>query len=102
MINAKEELLNVLGNLLPHCAEIKFVFDDIDTPEKIIRLRRGYSDAQYEAFLSELDFTYDDGYGHQYLFGTVWLDNDTWLERYEYDGSEHWVSQRSPTIPDYL
>jgi hypothetical protein len=58
-----------------------------------------YSEDEYQAFLSQLDFRYDDGYGGQQLFGTVWLDNDGWLERYEYDGAEYWVFKKLPEIP---
>lgn len=35
---------------------------------------------------------YDDGYGCQYINPTlkIILNNDDWIERYEYDGSEGW------------
>lgn len=52
--------------------------------------------------LDWLDFDYDDGYGGQELFGLVLFDDGSWLERYEYDGSECWSYKYSPTVQDVL
>jgi hypothetical protein len=46
-----------------------------------------------------LDFEYDNGYGGQELYGTVWLVDETWLSRGEYDGSEWWEHNVLPVIP---
>ena len=54
---------------------------------------------EWEEFLSKLDKEYDNDYGSQELFGIVWFEDDTWLERYEYDGSEHWEHKKLPEIP---
>lgn len=48
--------------------------------------------------MSALDIEYDNGYGGQELFGRVWLTNDAWLERGEYDGSEWWNVKTFPNI----
>lgn len=108
MINAKQELLDDLkfdSKII--CADISI--EDYcekngktEWQEKIIRLPLNYSQKDYEKFLSELDFEYDDGYGYQHLYGTVWLENNCWLERYEYDGSESWHFKETPIIPEYL
>lgn len=45
---------------------------------------------------------YDEGYGGQELFGTIWYIDGTWSERGEYDGSEWWQHKSCPIIPDYL
>ncbi len=45
---------------------------------------------------------YDNSYGTQELFGTVWMNNGDWLERHEYDGSEWWEYKTCPDIPEYL
>lgn len=40
---------------------------------------------------------YDDGFGVQELFGYILFNDNTWLERYEYDGSEWWEYKTLPT-----
>lgn len=68
-----------------------------------ILLKEGYTPAEYEEFLKKLNFEYDNGYGGQELFGTIWLSEDnTWYERGEYDGSEWWEYNECPVVPDEL
>ena len=61
-----------------------------------------YDDSVYKTFLKSLDFEYDDGYGGQEVYGTIWYTDGTWSERGEYDGSEWWSFQSCPAIPDSL
>jgi hypothetical protein len=49
-----------------------------------------------------LDFNYDNGYGGQELYGTIWYVDGTWSERGEYDGSEWWDYREVPEVPSYL
>jgi hypothetical protein len=115
MRNAKEEMierLNSLKNIYGAdiiCANITHTTyesyftddeDDVETPA--ITLKKGYTEAEYDAFLSKLDFEYDAGYGAQYVFGYVWLTNGVWMDRGEYDGSEWWEWHKYPQIPDEL
>lgn len=97
-MNAKQELLAKLDEALQSikCASISMELSY--NTSKCIKLPVGYSPEQYEEFLSALDFEYDNGYGGQVLFGRVWLTNDVWLERGEYDGSEWWNIKKLPTI----
>jgi hypothetical protein len=100
-MNAKKELLGVLeAGMKIKCADI-WLNDgsDIDT---YIRLNVNYSDDDFLEFLKQLDFNYDDDYGSQKLFGTVWLSDKSWLSRGEYDGSEWWEYNKLPEIPSYL
>ena len=53
-------------------------------------------------FFEDLDYHYDANYGTQELDGIVWLEDGTWLERGEYDGSEWWEHTSCPEIPPYL
>jgi hypothetical protein len=46
--------------------------------------------------------TYDDGFGCQELFGTIWFKDESWAERAEYDGSEWWKHHCHPDIPENL
>ena len=123
MAIALNELLNAIekngqSTLNVKCAVIGLSFDypDVDTPEyilsnpskgyidelmfdKIVTLKENWSNDEWLAFLEELDFNYNNGFGSQRLFGVVWFKDGSWLERYEYDGAEKWVLKRTPDIP---
>lgn len=96
MKNAKVELQNRLnGTAKIKCASINR--DDYG-----YKLLLNYTDNDLADFYNSLDFEYDNGFGGQELYGTVWLDDDSWLSRGEYDGSEWWNHNILPTIPDEL
>lgn len=46
----------------------------------------------WDNFCKHADFEYDDGYGSRYIMGDLKIvfKDRTWLERFEYDGSECW------------
>lgn len=101
-ITAKEELLIILqGKCKVKCAEI-FTGDFYEEDRVITILKCNYSEEEYLYFLNSLDFLYDNDYGGQELFGIVWLEDNTWLERGEYDGSEWWEYKEVPKIPENL
>lgn len=117
MINARQELLNVLKNIGYEPKEIKCAIigmksdcDDLNIGDLVLGrgcLRRallvdGWDNEQWLSFLEGLNFNYDDGYGSQELFGVVWFKDGTWLERNEYDGSEWWKHKVAPKIPNIL
>lgn len=100
-MNAKKELLDALKSRMKiKCADIWF--DNWSNDKAYIRLKDNYSDKDFLEFLKQLDFNYDNGYGGQELFGTVWLTDNTWLSRGEYDGSEWWEHNKLPEIPKHL
>ena len=101
-MNAKQELLSKLDEtfLSIKCASIRI--ERTYGVTKQIRLPLDYSPEQYEEFLSALDIEYNNGFGGQQLFGRVWLTNDAWLERGEYDGSEWWNVKKLPNIHEEL
>ena len=101
MVSAKQEILSLIGERNVLCAYIEYEYD-WGEPLKKISLRRDYREDDWEAFLQALDFMYDDGYGGQVLFGTIWFTNGTWADRAEYDGSEWWVIRQIPIIPEHL
>lgn len=106
MINAKEELQTLLDKLKQQqlsivCAEITYE-DDHDDSRAAIRLPLAHTEEELEQFFKQLDFRYSNGFGTQYLYGTVWLTYGTWLSRWEYDGSEGWQLNKQPIIPQYL
>lgn len=98
-MNAKQELLDMLDGTRPICAKIT-----IGCYEERVHaiLISNYRESEWEAFLRQLDVEYDNGYGGQELYGTVWLPDGVWFERGEYDGSEWWEAYAYPTIPEQL
>lgn len=99
MSNAKRELLGAVKDIAKiKCASIYFErWPGNELNEKILKLN--HTTDEYNEFLNSLDFEYDSGYGGQELYGTVWLEDGTWLSRGEYDGSEWWEHNRLPDIP---
>ena len=98
MANAKQELLDAVKDTAKiKCASIRYGRWEDEASQKTLKLN--HSEEDYNEFLNSLDFTYDDGYGGQELYGTVWLEDGTWLSRGEYDGSEWWEHNVLPDIP---
>ena len=101
MINAKEEFLNHISNRNVICATIRKGYDWYSN-NTFFNLTTGWDKEDWDKFLSDLDFTYDSGYGGQNLFGTIWYSDGTWSDRGEYDGSEWWNYNQCPDIPSEL
>lgn len=125
-MNALDELLRVLckigeAPLAVKCAVIgtsyKFpVQDELDVIltnptdrfdkkpvfERVAILKENWKTEDWAKFTEDLQFEYDNSYGAQHLFGTVWFNDDSWLERGEYDGSEWWEHKSLPVIPEEL
>jgi hypothetical protein len=105
MRNAKEEFINAIGKSIVKCAVIHYSPCSLwETPPepKGILLKQNYTAEDYTAFVNQLDFDYDNGYGGQELYGTVWLTDGNWLTRGEYDGKEWWDYNSLPEIPKEL
>ena len=99
-MNAKEEFLEHIENRKIKCVLIQVCYSYEDTES--IKLKCSYSNDDYLKFLELLDFDYDNGYGLQELYGTIWYEDGTFSERGEYDGSEWWKYMSVPEIPDCL
>lgn len=102
-MNAKQELLEHIEEISKtiKCATIKFE-GDINLPSITINLKSNYSTKEYNDFLDMLNIEYDNGYGSQELFGTIWFTDGTWSDRGEYDGAEFWHYVERPEIPKEL
>tara|TARA_R110001592_G_scaffold126655_3_gene338049 strand:- start:132 stop:527 length:396 start_codon:yes stop_codon:yes gene_type:complete len=61
-----------------------------------------YDEHRADTILRMGEHDYDDGFGGQELYGTVWMDNGEWITRGEYDGSEWWDYHRVPEVPSKL
>ena len=58
-----------------------------------------FTDVEWEKFVEYMKTTnYDSGYGNQNFFGFILLNDDTWFERYSYDGKEQWVHKKRPSL----
>ena len=104
MQNAKQEFLDhiydrCVGGRTVKCAEIKL----FGNKHLTVVLPVGYTYEDYDGFLCELNVEYDEGFGGQNLFGTIWYDDGlTWSQRGEYDGSEWWEFMQVPEIDPAL
>lgn len=101
MINARDEFLDHTKGRVIKCAMFNFRHRYDEEP-LIFSLPVGYTDAQRKKFLRALDFEYEDGYGSQMLFGTIWYEDGTWSERDDYDGNEWWILRVVPEIPEEM
>ena len=93
MKNAKEEFIKHVGERTVICAAIS-----IEDNKYFLKLN--HTEADYSHFLEQLDFSYNNGFGRQKLFGTIWYEDGTWSDRGEYDGEEWWEYRRRPEIPE--
>ena len=91
-MNAKEEFLIHTNRKKIKCAIIEYGVDNFI-------LTTGHDQNDRKDFLEQLNFEYDNGYGTQHLFGTIWYEDGTWSSRGEYDGSEWWEYNYCPEIP---
>ena len=105
MQNAKQEFLDhinhrCVGGRTVKCAEIK-LWNNNDYLTAVLPV--GYTHEDSGNFLRELNVEYDDGFGCQYLFGTIWYDDGlTWSQRGEYGNSEWWEFMQIPEIDSAL
>ena len=98
--NAREELEGVLSKIGLSMVACRLFRDHYRDPEPGIRaLPVGHLAAEREAVMRWIDFSYGSGFGCEWLLGTVWLSDGSWLERASYDGSEWWRHHRCPEPP---
>lgn len=91
-INAQQELLRVLKSIEKNTSDISWM---------LVYTQSYYDISKEFTTIDDLDFTYDNGYGSQELFGIVYFNDGTWLERGEYDGSEWWEHITTPTLEQW-
>lgn len=104
-MNTKKELEDKLQEIdrIITCANVFILsYDDGDVANVNFNISTNYTPHDLIIFFNKLDFYYNNGFGSQYIFGTVWLDDGTWLERGECDGSEWWNHCFCPSIPKFL
>ena len=94
-INAKEEFLD-------HIKGMGVLAARITTKQDQYVLQQGYSKKDYQKFLTSLNFSYNDGFGSQFLDGIIWYNDGTWSDRGEYGGSEWWEYRKCPSMADII
>lgn len=103
MINAKKELLSFLKSDIKSNTKIKcalITYRKWFHPSISIILKVNHSEDELNKFLKALNFNYNNGAGHkQELFGTIWLEDGSWLSRRENNGVEWWEHNVLPKIP---
>lgn len=102
-MNAKEELSHIITARNLTILKIDIVYEHIDYDT---------SCGEYKTYtkgitsFNDLDFCYDNSYGIQELFGTVYCKDSNnkpvWLTREEYDGSEWWNINTIPKFYDTI
>jgi hypothetical protein len=100
-MNAKQEFIEETKDKKLVCARIGVDKDNYGMKIKWFTLRDNYSNKDFEVFCNRLDFEYDSGFGTQQLYGII-LFEDSYSDRYEYDGSESWDNHKMPTIEEVL
>lgn len=103
MENLKKETLNNItssNHTINDIAWAKVVYIPlfVDEPTSHI-LKLNHSEDELKDFINSLDYNYDDGYGTQEVYGEIVFNDNSWLERFEYDGSERWDLKKTPSIP---
>lgn len=103
-MNAKKEFVEHTQDKKVKCSflvrEGRYNYETNEYENKLVVLKVNYSESDYDAFLQQLDYEYDNGYGGQELEGTIWYEDGTWSSRgeCEYDGSEWWEYNQCPEI----
>jgi len=94
-MNAKQELLEVIEDLQVKCATVTFI-------GKVILLPLNHTIVEYQSFLEVLDEEYDpQAYGGA-IEGTIWLTDESWLEREQGRYLSKWQVWEIPPIPPDL
>ena len=104
-MNCKEEFLSEISGHELLCADITRYYNYNNKKTAVLPV--GFTNIDYERFLDELDFEYDNGCGSQEVFGVIWYKDGTWSERGEYAmffyyGHEWWEYKSCPEIPEKL
>jgi hypothetical protein len=70
-------------------------------PEDIVHIGNQVYSCTWDEFTQLADFDYDSGFGSPEVASdlVILFDDNSWLERGEYDGSEWWRYVKAPPIP---
>lgn len=102
--NVAEEFLDAVKGFRVLCLEMCLVDFTGRNNERIhFVLKKGYTRSHFREIVNKMAHCwYDPGYGIKYLYGTIWLSDGSWYERWEDDGSEGWDGKSCPEISKEL
>jgi len=89
--------LSITENYKVIAADINFGYDYGDNNDKF-KLKPLYTNEEYKKFMKFMDREYDKGYGSQNLHGIIYCEDNIWIDRGEYDGSEWWNVNKYPDL----
>jgi len=98
-MNALKEIksfINEINAVVVSCRPSSCYYDDEDV--KSYTLYPDHTSEEFEDFKDFMNFEYNNGFGGQELYGTIWFKDGTWCTRGEYDGSEWWEHHERPDI----
>lgn len=98
-INAKKEFLDITKGFNVIAAKISFGDEDYDYE---FNLKPSYTINEYNDFMKFLNRNYDSGYGSQNLHGFIFCEDNVWMSRGEYDGSEWWDINQYPNLREHF
>lgn len=109
MRNSYYELCDILKEHKKKFSDIKYCrLSNFDVEFWLTRWKPDYFVMNYndKDSVSKLkkrlkNYNYDSWYGGQELFWEIVFNDGTWLERWEYDGSEWREYKKTPEIKDY-
>lgn len=87
--------MNSLTETIKDIQRFGYSVDDV----VVIKLYNGKKCATWNEFTTIANFDYDDGYGTQRINSNlvIVLNDGSYLERREYDGSEWWLWRKAPS-----
>lgn len=97
-INARDILLDHIGDRAVRCAVINQYYEHVTTS-----LKTGYTADEYTVFFDHLALIRPDEYGNWDIDGTAWYTDGTWSVWSQNDEYEqYWQYCSAPTIPESL
>ncbi len=97
MQNIKEELLRDISTSQEKLIALRIILNK-KTGRDVVSLPVGFALEDFNNAMEELNFEYDDNNDDELISGFVWLTNNAWLERADYDGISWWEKRQRPQI----
>jgi hypothetical protein len=103
LTNALEELMRDIAKITEEVGPKEFAWAHIELESGTTFKRYLIIDTDELDVLTDVlgGVEYNNGYGSQELFGVVVFKDGTWLDRDEYDGSESWRYNETPSRDEY-
>jgi len=87
-MNLMSETKQIIENLGKSISDIEVL--NVFGLNGALNIKTTNSEEIEKAIEKDMDISYDDGFGIQYIHGIILFKDGTWIERVEYDGAEWW------------